>query len=125
MARQIYIAEDSPTQALFVKSILRHDPSLEVSVFEDGLELYRAVQKNPPQLVILDIILPTLTGLAVCRLLKFHERYQSLPILMVSSITDEDIRERARLVGADAFLPKPLKKKELQEAVESLIGAGA
>ena len=118
--KKVYLAEDSPTQALFVRSILKNNAELEVQVLEDGLAIYRTVLENPPDLLILDIILPNLTGLAVCRLLKFHDRFKSLPLLMVSSINDPDIAERALKVGADEFMHKPLKKAELLAAVERL-----
>lgn len=122
--KRVYLAEDSPTQALFVRSILKNNAELEVQVHEDGLAIYRAVVDNPPDLLILDIILPNLTGLAVCRLLKFHDKFKSLPLLMVSSINDPDIEERALKVGADEFMHKPLKKAELLAAVDRLMVKG-
>ncbi len=122
--KKVYLAEDSPTQALFVRSILKNNAELEVQVHEDGLAIYRAVVENPPDLLILDIILPNLTGLAVCRLLKFHDKFKSLPLLMVSSINDADIAERALKVGADEFMHKPLKKAELLAAVDRLMVKG-
>lgn len=122
--KKVYLAEDSPTQALFVRSILKNNAELEVQVHEDGLAIYRAVFENPPDLLILDIILPNLTGLAVCRLLKFHDKFKSLPLLMVSSINDADIAERALKVGADEFMHKPLKKAELLAAVDRLMVKG-
>ena len=122
--KKVYLAEDSPTQALFVRSILKNNAELEVQVHEDGLAIYRAVVENPPDLLILDIILPNLTGLAVCRLLKFHDKFKSLPLLMVSSINDADIAERALKAGADEFMHKPLKKAELLAAVDRLMMKG-
>lgn len=121
MSKKIYVAEDSPTQALFVKSILRFQEDCEVEVFQDGLSLYQRILHDPPSCVVLDIILPNLTGLAVCRLLKFHDRYKAIPILMVSSITESDIAQQALSVGANAFLHKPLKKNELQQKVAELL----
>ena len=95
-----------------------------MEVFQDGLSLYQQILKDPPACLISDIILPNLTGLAVARLLKFHDRFKTLPILMVSSITDADIEQQALAVGANAFLSKPLKKAELQSKVSELLGNG-
>lgn len=122
MAIKVYVAEDSPTQALFVKSILRFHPELDVEMFEDGLSLYQQILSQKPDFILLDIILPNLTGLAVCRLVKFHDAYKDIPVLMVSSITDADIADKARKAGATGFLRKPLKKNELQAKVVEFLG---
>ncbi|MCA9795007.1 MAG: response regulator [Candidatus Eremiobacteraeota bacterium] len=120
----VYLGEDTPTQALFVRGILARDPDLEVTVFEDGLELYLAVQQNPPDLIISDIVLPTVDGVAIARLLKYHESYQQVPFLLVSSMTAEEVGGLQQ-IGADAFLPKPLKAASLREMVSRLLGARA
>ena len=122
MAIKVYVAEDSPTQALFVKSILRFHPDLQVEMFEDGLSLYQQIQSQKPDFILLDIILPNLTGLAVCRLVKHHDSFKDIPLLMVSSITDADIADKAKAAGANGFLRKPLKKNELQAKVVDFLG---
>lgn len=118
---QVYVVEDSPTQALGVKRALLQLPQLKVTLFHDGLEAYRAVQLNKPDLLLMDLILPSLHGMALCRLLKFHLDYKQIPLLIFSSITESDIAEQARRAGADDFLPKPFDPAELLERVKSLL----
>ncbi|MBX3169782.1 MAG: response regulator [Candidatus Eremiobacteraeota bacterium] len=118
---QVYVVEDSPTQALGVKRALLQLPQLEVTLFHDGLEAYRAVQRNQPGLLLMDLILPSLHGLALCRLLKFHLDYKHIPLLIFSSITESDIAEQARRAGADDFLAKPFDPAELVERVRALL----
>ncbi len=108
--------------ALFVRGILARDKSFDVSLFADGLELYLAILKDPPDLVISDIVLPNLDGLAISRLVKFHEKYQHVPLLLVSSMTPEEVGLLEN-IGADAFLPKPLKAASLRDMVNRLLGA--
>lgn len=108
MSTRVYLAEDTPDDALIVRAVLRSHGDYEVTEFKDGLSLFQAVQEEPPDLVLLDIILPLVTGLAVARLLRFHDDTKGIPILMSSSITDSDIREQAREAGADAFVAKPV-----------------
>lgn len=111
--KRIYVTEDSPTQALRVRQILKFVPDTEVKFFNDGLAAYQAVLLNPPDLLLLDLILPSLHGLAVARLLKFHEEYASLKILIFSSITEQDLGQVVALTGANGFLRKPFEAEDL------------
>lgn len=119
--KKIYIAEDEPSQVELMRAALSEQKNCDITFFTDGLKLYEHVQDDPPQLLILDIILPSLSGLAVCGLLKFHDRYGKIPILVVSSITESDLRERVLEMGADAFLQKPLPVDEFLKQVTRLL----
>lgn len=125
MSARIYLAEDTPEDLLITRAILEGAGPWELQDFSDGLSLFQRVQADPPDLLVLDIILPRLTGLAVTRLLKFQEATRDLPVVVVSSITDPDIRARAQAAGADAFLPKPLEGPELASEVARLLAATA
>lgn len=118
---QIYVVEDSPTQALGVKRALLQLPEIKVTLFHDGLEAYRAIQLKKPDLLLMDLILPSLHGMALCRLLKFHLDFKQIPLLIFSSITESDIADQARRAGADDFLPKPFDPAELVQRVKTLM----
>jgi CheY-like chemotaxis protein len=121
MVKKVYLGEDTPTQALFLRGILSREGDIEPVVFGDGLNLYLAIQKEPPDLIISDNVLPSIDGLALARLVKFHEETQHVPFLLVSSMTKEQIGLRDE-DGVDAFLPKPLKIPQLKEMVSRLLG---
>jgi len=121
MKKVIYIAEDNTLQTELMKAALGTVESYQTTFFDDGLELYQKVQESKPDLLILDIILPSLTGLAITRLLKFHDNYRDIPILVTSSITEKTIAEKAHKVGADKFLPKPFMVNDLLLYVEHLL----
>ena len=105
--KKIYIGEDQPTLVKLISAVLKKKENYEVSFFSDGLKLYRKVQDAPPHILVLDIIMPSMNGLEISRLLKFHDHYRRIPIIIISSITDQDIKERVKKVGADKFIPKP------------------
>jgi DNA-binding response OmpR family regulator len=117
----IYIAEDQPLHVELMRAALQGQENYELNFFSDGLELYRKVLEKPPNLLILDILLPSLSGLAISRLLKFHDDYRHIPILIVSSITEPDIQEKALNVGADLFLAKPYKIEDLLKRINTLL----
>lgn len=119
--KTVYVADDDPAIRQLVHMSLASLPDLQITVFEDGLELLRAVQVQPPDLVVTDIILPRLEGLAVARLLKFDEATRGLPLLVMSSIIDRDVARQVEDVRADGFLRKPFRPSELRERVKALL----
>lgn len=119
--KKIYIAEDLPLQADLIRSALEPYEAYAPSLFRDGLEIYRRVLQERPDLLVLDIILPSLSGLAITRLLKFHDDYRNIPVLLISSITDPQIKEKCRNAGGDVFLPKPFDVSQLLELIEQFL----
>lgn len=119
--KRVYLGEDAPTQALFLRGVLSREADIEPTIFGDGLNLYLAVQQQPPDLVICDNVLPSLDGLAIARLIKFHEETQHVPFLLVSSMAAEEIGQLEEN-GVDAFLPKPIKIPQLKDIVLRLLG---
>lgn len=119
--KKIYIGEDQPVLVKLIKTALSKKGEYDPYFFPDGLELYRKLQEEPPYMLVLDIIMPSMTGLAIARLVKFHEHYSHIPVLMMSSITDKDIRDKVEKVGANAFLPKPFKVQDLIAEIDRLI----
>lgn len=117
----IYVAEDQPDLAEMVRLVLVSEPEYEPILFNNGLDVYRAVRKALPHLLVIDILLPELNGLAVTRLIKYDFDLKKLPILVMSSIIDPDIDHRARHVGADFFLPKPFEVPVLLDRVRRLL----
>ena len=124
--KRVYVADDDPTLLQLVAMSLSALSDVEVSVFEDGLQLLRAIQKGPsPDAIVTDIILPRLEGLALARLLKFDETWRHIPILVISTVIDADIQQQVDSVGADAFLRKPFRPNELRERVKALLDGAA
>ena len=119
--KKVYAADDNPEIANIIRISLSKLPEVEVTLFEDGLQLYRAVQQSIPDLIISDIILPRLEGLALVRLLKFHESYRHIPVLVISSVIDADIEEQVKEVRADDFLRKPFRPGEIRDRTGRLL----
>lgn len=119
--KKIYIGEDLSVLVKLIKIALNKKEEYVPSFFVDGLELYRKLQDSPPDMLVLDIIMPSMTGLAIARLVKFHEHYSHIPVLIMSSITDKNIRDKVEKVGANAFLPKPFKVYDLLHEIDRLL----
>ncbi len=88
----------------------------------DGLQALEMARKVRPALIILDIMVPGLTGYHVCRLLKFDERYRKIPIIMLTGKVDRESREAGTKAGADLYMTKPFELNDLLEEVNRFAG---
>jgi DNA-binding response OmpR family regulator len=119
--KRVYVADDDPAILNVIRLTLAKMEGIEVSFFDNGLELYRAIQASPPDAIISDIILPKIEGLAVCRLVKFDENYRKIPLMIISSVIDPDIDDQVKKVRADDFLKKPFRPGDLRERLQALL----
>jgi two-component system phosphate regulon response regulator PhoB len=87
----------------------------------DGAEALRLAQARPPRLVILDLMLPGMDGLEVCRRLRAEARTRSVPILMLTAKGEETDKVVGLEVGADDYLTKPFSPRELVARVRALL----
>ena len=118
MAR-ILVIDDEPDVLLLCRVNLSHAGYQVLEALDgwSGMELARAER---PDLIILDLMLPGMDGMAVLRELADDERTRSIPVLMLTAKTQLEDRERCRDAGAAAFLTKPFSPVRLTELVETL-----
>lgn len=103
-----------------MKGVLSQGGVLDITTHGDGLDLLLSVQESPPDLVISDIVLPTLDGVALAQILKFHDDTRHIPLILVSAL-GEEYRQNLADLGVDAFLPKPLSVPHLRDTVARLL----
>jgi CheY-like chemotaxis protein len=84
----------------------------------DGYDALDKSRQKPPAVLLVDIIIPKLDGLALCRLIKSDPVTQNVRVVVFSLLSSS---ERAQLAGADAFLSKPLEKKRLVDTVSKVV----
>ncbi len=92
---------------------LCHEQGVEVCAVADGRAAVRAAREQPPDLVLLDIVLPLLDGISVCRLLKSDPATKGVPVYMLSARVRDADRDQARKAGADGYLEKPFRAAAL------------
>ena len=116
----ILIADDNPQILELLEAYL--DPlQLRLLAARDGQEALDLVEREKPDIILLDIMMPRRSGYEVCRILKEDPRYRDIPIVMVTALNEMADMERARESGADSFLSKPVNKHELLERVQNLL----
>lgn len=112
----ILVVEDSPTEMQMVKNVLQNK-GYEVITAANGEEGLEKVRDLLPSLVVLDVVLPGRNGFQVCRDLKSSPDTKNVPVILLTSKTQESDRFWGMKQGADAYLTKPWREDELLAAV--------
>ena len=117
---QILYADDHEAMRLMVRDLLQV-AGHEVQLASDGASALAAVRAREPDLLILDVSMPGLTGFEVCRVLKSDVRTARIPVLMLTGEGDVDSKVTGFEVGADDYLAKPFDPRELRARVAALL----
>ncbi len=122
-ARKIYIIEDEQD----ISELIRFNLSLEgfnVETFGTGEAGLKAIEEAQPDLLILDIMLPGMSGLEICRRLKESSKTKEIPVIMVSARGEESDVVKGLELGADDYVTKPFSPKVLHARVEAVLRRG-
>lgn len=114
------MVEDSFSQREMIIELLQGS-GLQVTVASDGVEALEHIQGSPPDLVVLDIVMPRMNGYELCRRLKADPATQGVPVVMCSSKGEEFDRYWGMKQGADAYIAKPFQPTELVGTVKQLL----
>ena len=121
MALRVQLAEDEPNIAESLIFLLER-AGFDVAAMSDGQAALAAALAEPPDVMILDVMLPGLDGFEVLRRLRADDRGASVPVIMLTAKGQRADREAALGVGADLFMTKPFSNAQLIEAVRRLAG---
>jgi len=116
----ILLVDDTELFLDLEKSFLSRS-SFTVSTARSGPEALMAIRSRRPTLVILDLLMPGMDGDEVCRKIKSDPLTNTIPIIMVCSNQNPELRERCYAAGCDAFVAKPLKRDEVLDAIEKTV----
>jgi DNA-binding response OmpR family regulator len=120
MATRILVVEDDPDIAELVARYLERD-GYQVDRVASGREGLDRIVAKPPALVILDVMLPEVNGLEICRLVRGNEKTAGVPIIMLTARAEESERIVGLEVGADDYIAKPFSPNELVARVRALL----
>jgi len=122
VARTVLIVDDSPTIRGFAKIFLK-PLQVDVKEAEDGMQALEIVRANPPDVIVVDVNMPGMDGLAFTRELRSDQRAEiaRLPIVLLTGDRSEQIRQNGREAGASDLLEKPLKGAELLAMVKRFL----
>ena len=116
---RVLVVDDDPDMVAFLAHLLQRE-SMAVDTESNGESALARVRSSPPDLVLLDVMMPGASGFDVCRRLKGDESTALIPVVLVTSLEDSESRVRGIQAGADDFLSKPVKREELIARVQTL-----
>jgi len=116
----VLVVDDNPQNLELILAYLE-DMDCRTVAAEGGLEALEIIRKDPPDLVLLDVMMPRISGFEVCRKLKANPQTADIPIIMVTALNEMGDIERAIQSGTDDFLSKPVNKWELITRVKTML----
>ncbi len=121
MARpHILIIEDSALTSRLLRAALE-EITTDIELAHDGKDGLEALRARPPDLIILDLWLPTLDGWSVLEHTRSDPRSADIPVIVITGFGGESNRVRARAAGANAFLAKPFSRTDLLDETRRLL----
>ena len=120
MTPRVLLIEDDENLTELVTYNLQRE-GLEIASVGDGEEGLLVAQETPPDLILLDWMLPNLSGIEICRRLRRSKETANIPIIMLTARTEEDDRIRGLDTGADDYVTKPFSPRELTSRINAVL----
>ncbi len=123
--KRVLVVDDEPDFAAIVKGNLEKE-GFEIDIAYNGVEAMEKVKANPPDAIVLDVMMPEKDGYEVCAELKKDKKYTDIPIVMLTAVADHVSSTRyshwdGMNMEADDYLPKPASADEITESVKRLL----
>src|SRR5215203_1977257 len=116
----VLIVDDNPQNVELLQAFLESLP-VQIVTAGDGIEALKRVEEHNPDLILLDVMMPQLSGFQVCKRIKNDPKTKDIQVLMVTALNELGDIERATECGTDDFVSKPVNKFELLTRVKSLL----
>lgn len=121
MSRKLIAVVDDEQDILELVSINLEKSQFKVKTFDSATKLLDFLEKKIPDLIVLDLMLPDIDGIDVCKYLKKQKKYSSIPIIMLTAKADEIDKIIGLELGADDYITKPFSPKELVARVKVVL----
>ncbi len=119
----VLLVEDNPQHLELLEAYLEGVPDLRVVSACNGQDAMAMVAAESPDLILLDIMMPKMSGFEVCKRIKNDPKTRDIIVVMVTALSETGDVERAAECGTDDYLSKPVDRKALVELVQSLLAA--
>jgi len=120
-SKRVLIVDDEPNIVISLEFLMKRE-GFRVSVAADGEAALRAVEESPPDLVLLDIMLPKKNGFEVCQAIRANPAWESVRIIMLTAKGRDTEVAKGIALGADAYMTKPFSTKDLVAQVRQVLG---
>jgi len=118
--KKILVVDDSLTIRMQIKELLE-DKGMEVLLAENGEKCLAVLEKEKPEVILLDVIMPEMDGIEVCRRIKSDDALKAIPVLILTTVSDVENKVKGLNAGADDYVTKPFEAVELIARVNSIL----
>ena len=119
----VLLVDDNPQHLELLEVYMEDLPEVRVITATNGLEAMEKVAAESPDLVLLDIMMPKMSGFEVCKRIKSDPQTRGIIVVMVTALNETSDIERAAECGTDDYLSKPIDRKALVDLVQNLLDA--
>ena len=123
MSKRVLVVDDEPNIVMSLEFLMRR-AGFEVAVARNGREALDALDGTPPDLLLLDVMMPEFDGYEVCEKIRARPEWNATKIVMLTARGREVERERGLALGADAYVTKPFSTRDLVEQVKRMLDVG-
>lgn len=123
MNKRVLVVDDEPNIVMSLEFLMRR-AGFEVAVARNGREALEALEGTPPDLLLLDVMMPEFDGYEVCERVRSRAEWHQTKIIMLTARGRDIERERGLSLGADAYVTKPFSTRDLVEQVKRMLGVG-
>ena len=121
--KKLLLVDDSTTALLMEQMILKNRANFEMIVAHDGLEAVEKTLAEMPDLIVMDVVMPRMTGIEACRQIRLQESTRHIPIILVTTRGEPENVEIGYASGCSDYVTKPINGAELISKIEDLIRA--
>lgn len=122
MTAKILIVDDEPNIVISLEFLLKRE-GYTVVIARDGQEAIEAIERERPDLVLLDVMMPKKSGFEVCQDVRTNDALQATKILMLTAKGRDTDVAKGLALGADAYMTKPFSTRDLVQKVASMLGS--
>jgi two-component system, OmpR family, alkaline phosphatase synthesis response regulator PhoP len=120
MARSVLLVDDEPNIVLSLEFLMRQ-AGYAVRVARDGEAALKAIESEPPELVLLDVMMPKRDGFDVCQTIRANPAWKGMRIVLLTAKGRDIEREKGMALGADDYITKPFSTREVVQKVKQML----
>jgi DNA-binding response OmpR family regulator len=120
-AKRVYVVDDNPDIVTSVRLVFKsRAPDIEVVGFTSGKDVLAAIRQDKPDLILLDLMMPVMSGWDVTAAMRADQKLKGIPIIYVTAKTDEMTKEAGKFIGSD-YITKPYDNDDLVKRVKEAL----
>ncbi|MEJ5315480.1 MAG: response regulator [Tenuifilum sp.] len=116
----VLVIDDSVTNQVLVEALLGEE-GIRVVTVSNAADAYRLIDREPPSLILLDLLMPNITGIDFLKTIKQNERVNTIPVFIVTAANTEFYRHQCEVLGVQEFFPKPVDIPLLVKRVKEVL----